>query len=338
MNIKSSLESMKAYQPKSIKKSIILDANELHIEHAYRVDESTLKSLNRYPEHQHQALVDALVKQYGYDSSSIILGSGSSELLDLIIKTYIDKDDKVLSVDPTFVMYEHYTRVASGQFITVKESSHTLEDLYQAYLLHKPKIIIISNPNNPTGVYLDKADIASFLKRVSCIVIIDEAYIEFVDISKSFTSLIHEYPNMFVTRSFSKAFGLAGARLGYVLASQSRIEEIKIAKTPYSIPSLSSYLGIQALNRLPVIQKTIEQVKQTRQEFLEVLKALGVSYAQTEANFVYIYEPNYDMYRYLYDRDILIRTYQNGYYRISIGTKEEMHIVMKYLKELYHAK
>jgi histidinol-phosphate aminotransferase len=334
MNIKQSLKEMTPYDPKFIDARIRLDANEQNHALHLSLDQTLFQSLNRYPQHQNQALLDAICQTFGYHSNQVLLGSGSSELIDLMIKTYVEPQAYVLSIKPTFVMYEYYTKMANALYIDVNESSQTLDDLYMMYTLKKPKIIIISNPNNPTGTSFDKKKLIELIEKVECMVVIDEAYIEYMDASKSLIDLIHTYKHLFVTRTFSKAWGLAGARLGYVITHEDNIKTLKVAKTPYSIPTLSGYLGIEALKQKDEVFTRASKLILVRETFSKGLKDLGIKVFTSSANFVYIYFDTCDLYEALLKRSVLIRTYKNGYYRISIGNEDEMQETLTYIKEL----
>lgn len=336
MKIKQSIQTMKPYNPKYVEATIRLDANEQNTASHLTIDQNVLSTLNRYPQHQSNMLIESISKTFKIDSQGIILGSGSSELLELVMKTYIEKDDIVLTIQPTFVMYEHYTRLNMGRYETVKESDHVLEDLLEAYKTLHPKLIIISNPNNPTGAYIDKSKLLTFIQQVSALVIVDEAYIEFVDDKASLVYEVNQFPNLIVTRSFSKAMGLAGARLGYLVTNDVIKNALMIGKTPYSLSTLSQYLGVEVLKKWDTISQNIESIKIIRDEFIDVLLELGIQTPRSYGNFVYLFEPNKPLFDILLQKSILIRHYQNGYYRITIGTKEDMHILTSVFKEIYH--
>ncbi len=238
------LETLSAYDPTSIAATILLHANEVNRPLSLRVHQRILTTLNRYPDHQGSLLKEALVTTYGYDQETLLIGSGSSELLELMVKTFIDPNDIVLSFNPTFVMYAQYTHIHGGQYQAIPYSTNSLGDLYEAYVRYQPKLIIVSNPNNPTGGYFPMAELLTFIQRVHCPVVVDEAYIEYVSEQASLASVVSHYPNLYVTRTFSKAYALAGARLGYVVSQKTNIVNLKRAKTPYSVSNVSLALGI----------------------------------------------------------------------------------------------
>jgi Histidinol-phosphate/aromatic aminotransferase and cobyric acid decarboxylase len=334
MTIKEALRDLMPYDPKQVNARIRLDANEQNLALDIDLDPSLLQTLNRYPQHQNSALLDSICQTFSYEKSNVILGSGSSELIDLMIKTFVAPKEYVLSTNPTFVMYEYYAKIANASYITVNESHQTLDELYKMYILKQPKIIIISNPNNPTGTSFKKTELIKLIQLVNCMIVIDEAYIEYMDNSESLVNDVDTYKNLFVTRSFSKAWGLAGARLGYVVSNEENIRILKIAKTPYSIPTLSAYLGVEALKQKDrVFQRVLDTIS-IRDNFSIALTQLGIDVFESSANFVYIHFDSFDLYELLLKRSVLIRTYKNGYYRISIGTNDEMQETINHIKEL----
>lgn len=334
MTIKKALKHLKPYDPKPVEASIYLDANEVNTSLSFLLNQEVLTSLNRYPDHQGTQLIEMLCDQFGYQKETVMIGSGSSELLELIIKTYISPSDVILSIDPTFVMYQQYATIHQATYISVPESNDILDDLYQAYIAYLPKVIMISNPNNPTGSLIPKDKLVGFIKKVSCVVVIDEAYIEYANLNETLIYDIKDISNVFVTRSFSKAWGLAGARLGYIVSQKENIQTLKVAKTPYSVSSVTQALGIEALKMDQEIFKTIEQIKETRTSTYLSLKEILQEVYPSYGNFLYVYESRINLYETLLSKGIKIRSYQNGYYRITIGTKEEMDALVFAIKEL----
>lgn len=334
MTIKKVLINLTPYDPKPIDALIYLDANEVNTTLPFVLNQKALSSLNRYPDHQGTQLIETLCDQFGYQKETVMIGSGSSELLELIIKTYVSSSDVILSIDPTFVMYQQYATIHQATYISVKESKDLLEDLYQAYLAYLPKVIMISNPNNPTGSFIPKDKLISFIKKVSCVVVIDEAYIEYTNLKETLIYDITNMSNLFVTRTFSKAWGLAGARLGYIVSQKENIQTLKIAKTPYSVSSVTQALGIEALKMDQEIFKMIEDIKETRTTTYLSLKEMLEDVYPSYGNFLYVYETRFNLYEALLIKGIKIRSYQNGYYRITIGTKEEMAQLTLAIKEL----
>ena len=334
MTLKKAIQQLKPYDPKKIVADIYLDANEVNTSLDLILEQDKLNMINRYPDHQGETLISELVDTFGYEPSSLMIGSGSSELLELVIKTYVNPNDVILSIDPTFVMYEQYATIHGAQYIGIKESETTLDDLYQAYLRYLPKVIFISNPNNPTGKYIQKKQLIDFIKKVNCMVVIDEAYIEYASMKDTLIYDINTLSNILVTRTFSKAWGLAGARLGYIVSQPLNIQALKVAKTPYSVSTLSLQLGIEVLKKQYQVFQNIQEIIQTRQYVYESLKKLVEDIQPSYGNFVYVYESRVNLYEKLLEKRINIRSYNNNFYRISIGTPKEMERCIQRIKEI----
>lgn len=334
MTLKKAIQQLKPYDPKKIVADIYLDANEVNTSLNLILEQDKLNMIHRYPDHQGETLISELVDTFGYEPSSLMIGSGSSELLELVIKTYVNPNDVILSIDPTFVMYEQYATIHGAQYIGIKESETTLDDLYQAYLRYFPKVIFISNPNNPTGKYIQKKQLIDFIKKVNCMVVIDEAYIEYASMKDTLIYDINTLSNILVTRTFSKAWGLAGARLGYIVSQPLNIQALKVAKTPYSVSTLSLQLGIEALKKQYQVFQNIQEIIQTRHYVYESLKKLVEDIQPSYGNFVYVYESRVNLYEKLLEKRIKIRSYNNNFYRISIGTPKEMERCIQRIKEI----
>lgn len=334
MTLKKAIQQLKPYDPKKIVADIYLDANEVNTSLDLILEQDKLNMINRYPDHQGETLISELVDTFGYEPSSLMIGSGSSELLELVIKTYVNPNDVILSIDPTFVMYRQYATIHGAQYIGIKESETTLDDLYQAYLRYLPKVIFISNPNNPTGKYIQKKQLIDFIKKVNCMVVIDEAYIEYASMKDTLIYDINTLSNILVTRTFSKAWGLAGARLGYIVSQPLNIQALKVAKTPYSVSTLSLQLGIEVLKKQYQVFQNIQEIIQTRQYVYESLKKLVEDIQPSYGNFVYVYESRVNLYEKLLEKRINIRSYNNNFYRISIGTPKEMERCIQRIKEI----
>jgi len=336
MTIKKVIQQLKPYDPKIIEADVYLDANEVNTSFNLILDHDKLNIINRYPDHQGETLINQLVDTFGYDKSSVMIGSGSSELLELVIKTFVNPNDIILSIDPTFVMYKQYTTIHGATYIGVKESETLLDDLYQAYKTYLPKVIFISNPNNPTGTYINKYELIEFVKKVNCVVVIDEAYIEYAALKDTLIYNTKNFSNLYVTRTFSKAWGLAGARLGYIVSQPQNIQLLKIAKTPYSVSTLSLQLGIDVLKKQMQVFQNIQEIKETRQSFYENIKGFVEDIQPSYGNFVYVYESRVNLYEKLLEKSIKIRTYNNNFYRITIGTPDEMKLCTQVIKELLY--
>ena len=197
----------------------------------------------------------------------------------------------------------------------------------------KAKLVILSNPNNPTGYLIEKEDIIKIVSSVDAMVILDEAYIEFSNYPKGDDT--REFSNLIVLRTFSKAMGLAGIRLGYMIANQEIIGYINRVKSPYNVNVLTQAMGLKALENNSITSANIETIKKERERMRIALEENGIKVLPSQANFLFFEAPKY-IFDALTDRGIFIRNFGGqlqGYYRLTIGTPKENDDVLKTIEE-----
>jgi len=202
-----------------------------------------------------------------------------------------------------------------------------------------PKIILICSPNNPTGYLIPTEDIKRLLIQTNALVIVDEAYMEFSSKDSTLIDEIETYKNLVVLRTFSKAYGLAGARLGYMLSSREATDVIKKIRSPYHVNTLSQKLGLLALSKKELIRQSIEKIKQTRTNFENDLEKLGFIVYPSEGNFVWVKPPQLKLSQRLKEKGVLVRKIQfndEAYIRITIKTDEDMTLCLSIIKEIIH--
>ncbi len=340
MKTKPAIEQLNPYRVKDVNVSIKLDANEsanylfkdgLVLEHL---------DINLYPDTNANGLKEALGSYFDMNSTHLMVGSGSSELIELIIKTYVAPGDKVLSFNPSFTMYDVYTTMHGGTFVSVpveKDLSYDIDKLITVAHTIKPKLIIVCTPNNPTGYQPAKADIAKLINNTDALVLLDEAYMDFTDGSQSFLKEAKDYDNLIVSRTFSKAFGLAGARLGYMSTSPGIMASLLKVKTPYNVNLLSQQLGVKALEKKQAVQSFINGVIERKMILKEALSNLGFIVYPSQANFLFVKSPVIELDEWLIEQGILIRnfaSFEPGYFRISVGSESDNRALINALKEV----
>jgi len=288
-------------------------------------------SLNRYPNESVQILKDAIGKAMNISSSQLMLGNGSSELIELIIKTYLKPGETVMAFEPSFVMYKKYTHVFKGDYVGVKTKDYVLDMdvLKNKVKAVKPKIVFICNPNNPTGSKVSKADLENFLNFYQGILVVDEAYMDFTEGSMS--NRIGSYPNLIVLKTFSKAYGLAGARLGYLIAQPRCIERLSKFKSPYNVSQLSLEMGLLVLKNKEKVLANIKKINESKEVLYGELKKLPIKVYPSFANFIAFEGPDALM-AYLKSKSILIRNLENNLYRVTVGTQEEIQLFIQEMK------
>ncbi len=341
--VKESLRNFRGYIPKQAPCEIKLDANEgknILLEEVFNEGILLNKdfALNFYPDSNSTQLREEISKYVDAKPTNIVAGNGSNELIELIIKTFLDKDEIVLSFIPTFHMYAVFSQIYSAKFIGVKSNedfSLDIEKLIKKANEVNPKVIFISNPNNPTGYLIKKEELVRLLESTNSIVVIDEAYFEFC--SETMVKEINHYENLIILRTLSKAFGLAGIRLGYMVANENLIEILNGVRSPYNVNYISQYLGIQALKNRDKILTYAELVKQERKILERKLDELGLKSYKSYGNFLFASSDINNLGDKIAEKGIQIRGYSgnlDGFYRITIGNKQENEIFIKILEEI----
>ena len=222
-----------------------------------------LDNFNRYPDTSTKELRKAYGKFIGYSYRNILAGNGSDQLIGVVISSYINKGDKILTLQPDFSMYDFYASLNEGQLVKLdigKKGKFAVKDLIALGKKESPKMIIFSNPNNPTGYELSVEEIEELLSNFSNIkILVDEAYIEFG--GESALNLIEKYENLYITRTMSKAWGIAALRIGFVISNEKNIKELESFMVPYSINSISQEIAIKILSYKEEIFENIEIIK-----------------------------------------------------------------------------
>lgn len=345
--VRDSIRDLKEYKENNSPYRIKLDANEganLFFKNAEDIDLEVLKSINRYPDSSAEVLREKISDYIGVDKDNIIAGNGSSEMIELVMKTFIESHDKILSFVPTFSMYNIFSKIYGAEFIGIggqlprpnmEDFSLDIDTLIDKAREIKPKLILVCNPNNPTGYLIPKADIEKLLENTDSLVVVDEAYIEFAE--GSMANDIANYKNLIVLRTLSKAIGLAGIRLGYMLADIEIINWVNKVKSPYNLNSLTQAFAIMAINKKDAIGDYIEKVKVQRGNLYSKLEGLGLKVYPSSTNFILFYSDIYDLSQRLEADGILIRKFSGdleGYYRVTVGDADENQEFIKSLKEI----
>ena len=326
--IRKNIKAMKPYSSardefKDLKADMVfLDANENPFE----------TTLNRYPDPQQTALKELISKQKELPINQVLLGNGSDEVLDLIVRAFCEPNqDSILTLPPTYGMYGVLAQLNSIENIEVPLSKDFNIDIDQVLKQVKPstKLLFICSPNNPSGNIMDVNAVTRLLKAFDGLVVIDEAYIDFSTI-ESWMQHLNTFPNLIVTQTLSKAYGLAGIRLGTCYASKEIIAVLNKIKPPYNINSLTQQAAIEALQN----NEVSEQVSSILREREKLANALASCFFvkkiyPSDANFILIKVDDANKrYDELLRHGIVIRnrTTQLGCencLRISLGTPAE---------------
>ena len=302
----------------------------------------TPERLSMYPEYA--ATTRRLARSFGVRPEEMVLTNGVDDALHLLCDMFVDPRTRVLLCEPTFSMYRFYAELANAKIITLRYDAamnFPLEDALDALRPGKsaPQIFFLANPNNPTGTLVSAKSLARMLKVAPrTVVVVDEAYTEFSGLS--ILRWIRRCPNLVVLRTFSKAAGLAGLRLGCIFANSKLIALLKSAASPFSVNTAALVAAEAAIRDQRTIHKYVDEVKRARQEFTKELDHLGITSYPSAANFVLVDfgESGRQLIRKLEKRGILLRDRgmefgRRGFARVSIGTRAEMRRLIRAIKQ-----
>jgi histidinol-phosphate aminotransferase len=311
---------------------------------AIRAMRKAIREVHLYPEGSCYYLLDRLAKELDIDPGHIIFGNGSNEIIELLARGFLSEDDEVISSETTFLVYPILSQVCGAKFkaAPMKDHRYDLEGILRA-ITPKTRIIFIANPNNPTGTYVTAAEVEDFLSKVPehVVVCFDEAYVDFVD-AEDFPKML-EYvksgkPNLVVLRTFSKAYGLAGLRIGYGLASKEMIQYFHKIRQPFNVNSVAQAAVVAALDDAFFLWRTKWLVVRGRKFFYRKLKKLGLEYLPSQANFILVRMRNdgHEVYQYLLRQGMIVRP-MNAYQlpdwiRITIGRRSQNVQLIRLLK------
>ena len=296
--------------------------------------EQALPELARYPDANGFALKSALATKLGVNTEQLILGNGSNELIDLVYHTFVSAGQQIVYSQYTFIVYALATQGHGAEAIVVpaKDLGHDL-DAMAAAITERTKLVCITNPNNPTGTFLTKDELSAFLAKVPkrVLVILDEAYTEYVADDERHPSIdwLAQYPNLIVSRTFSKAYGLAGLRVGYMVAHPELISVLNRVREPFNCNSLALAAAEAALGDEAYLQEAVGLNQREMARYEAFFESQGISYVKSRANFITLdlKRDAAPVYEALLREGVIVRPIA-GYglptcLRISIGLEQE---------------
>jgi histidinol-phosphate aminotransferase len=259
---------------------------------AVRAYSGISKNFKRYPP-DGKFLREALAKKFIVDSSKIILGSGSDQILELICKAFLSKNDEVIMPKYSFIVYRIYSKINGAKVVFAKENNFTVSvKNILSCVTKKTKIVFLANPNNPTGTYINKKELINLRKKLrsDILLVIDDAYFEYVR-DKTYSSglsLFSRSKNVVITRTFSKIYGLAGLRLGWGHASREIIKSLNLVKPPFNVNRPALFAALAALLDTAWLQKEVKHVNKWRDIMYKKFKKIKVATSEGGANFLLI--------------------------------------------------
>lgn len=338
-----SIEEVRAkYNPPSITK---LGSNENPLGASPAVIkalETALPRISLYPDGASRDLRKALADEHGLSPDQVVVGNGSDEVLLLIAAAFLNPGEKVLVSENTFSEYEFSGRVMDGRIVKIplKDMRYDLagfrkqlgKQLGKKPAL-RPKLVFLCNPNNPTGSYFPHEELEAFLRAAprETLVVVDEAYCEYADAADfpRTLELLKSFPNLIVSRTFSKIFGMAGLRLGYGFAHPLLIQEMARVKTPFNVNLLVQAAALAALSDKDFRRRSIALNLEGRSFLYAGLKARGLRFIPTQANFICFQtqRPAVDLCEDMLKKGVIaraLRSFGLDYWiRVTIGTQEQ---------------
>jgi len=304
-----------------------------------------LSRVHQYPEASYRSLRRALAARFGVSPEMVVLGNGSNEILDLLFKALVSPGEEVLMSRPSFLMYEKFARAAGARLVEIplREGRHDLAAFRRA-LGPQTRLVFLDHPHNPTGSVLAAAELRAFLEDLpgGVLVVIDEAYGEFVrdpGAARGVDFLKEGYP-VAVLRTFSKAYGLAGLRIGYGLMAEELARVLNAIRQPFNVNFLAAVAAEAALTDEEHLKRTRELTWEGLEYLSRELSALGLRPYPSQANFLLVDcgRPARPLYEALLRRGIIVRTMEAYGFpealRISVGLPEENRALVEALREI----
>ena len=292
------------------------------------VAELSTKKLAMYPEYE--PATKKLAQYFGVRADEIVLTNGGDDALRVFFDTFVEPRSHILTCEPTFPMYRYYAEIAGAKVKALRYSAMMEFPLKAALeaLQEKPRVLFLANPNNPTGTLVAKPAIAKILRAATeTVVVLDEAYSEFS--GESVVPWIRRYPQLFVAKTFSKAAGLAGLRLGAVLAQRDSLALVRRALPPYPVNVAALVAGVAAVEDKKTLSGYVREVKRLRVWFANELERRGARVFPSAGNFLLVdfSDAGPAIFRELQRSGIMVREKKDlgpGFARITIGTESEL--------------
>ncbi|WP_179345039.1 histidinol-phosphate transaminase [Winogradskyella ursingii] len=313
---------------------VFIDANENPFE----------TDVNRYPDPQQTKVKNVLSELKGVPTNQILLGNGSDEVLDLIFRAFCDPNkDNVITLPPTYGMYNvlaNLNAIGIQEVLLNKDFEPNVEAILNAQNKNS-KLLFICSPNNPTANSFEASKIENLIKNFEGIVVVDEAYIDFSN-EESWLNRLNDFPNLIITQTLSKAYGLAGIRLGICYASTEIISVLNKIKPPYNINQLTQNTALERLNSTQKVNNEIEEILSERNKLMDELKTISVveNVYPSDANFILAKVDNANKrYKELVQKGVVVRNRTTqplceNCLRFTVGTKDENQRLVKILEKL----
>ena len=293
------VKNLTPYEPISGTYEIRLDANESFLTFPKEIEDEMVdalrnSALNRYPDPMAAKLVKGFADYFGVNADCVTAGNGSDEIISVIMNAFLQKGDKILTLEPDFSMYRFYAEIAECDSVKYQKDENldvNIDDVIELANKENVRIVIFSNPCNPTSRIVTKDDVRKLINSVDSLVVLDEAYMDFAG-DESLLGEFENYDNLIILKTCSKALGSAALRLGFAVANKTLTNVIRAVKSPYNVNSVSQALGEVLFAHPDYIDKCIETVVNSRKELykelLEIKSDKIEKIYETNTNFVFM--------------------------------------------------
>ncbi len=296
--------------------------------------------LSVYPDYSR--VKETLSTFFGVAPEELLLTNGTDEAIQVLVNTYVDDGDEVVTLRPSYAMYRFYAEVAGASIVEVPYVPPAVEfplEQFLAAITPRTRAVLIANPNNPTGTAIGLAQIERILRHAThAVVLIDEAYFEFCGVTA--LRLLNQYPNLFVSRTFSKVYGMAAMRMGCLFSHRANVQYLHKAQSPYSVNMLAAMAAEAAVQDSEYIGNYVTEALASRELLRAGLDRLGITQARSSANFIlgYFGDRALEVRDALREKAILVRdrSYEiPGGVRITVGTREQAQRVLEELERIW---
>ncbi|MFC0523158.1 histidinol-phosphate transaminase [Pontibacillus salicampi] len=301
--------------------------------------QQSIEHLEIYPDGYSRELRNVLSSRLDVHEKQLIFGNGSDEIMQIICRAYLEPGTNTVMATPTFPQYRHNALIEGAEVreVPLVDGTHDLQEMLNQ-VDELTRVVWICNPNNPTGTMINQHQFNDFMAKCpeDVLVVMDEAYVEYVtdiDFPDALADL-SKYPNMIITRTFSKAYGLAALRIGYGIASEALIASLEPAREPFNTNALAQKAAIYALEDDAFIEKTNTRTKHTKDKLVAFCKEKGLDYYPSETNFLLVHLPvtGDEMTEYLLQNGFIVRSGEAlgipNSIRLTIGSEEQMDEIM----------
>ncbi|MDC3413048.1 histidinol-phosphate transaminase [Terrihalobacillus insolitus] len=303
-----------------------------------------IENFQIYPDGYTGKLREALASKLGVRNNQLVFGGGSDEVIQIICRSYLQTGTNTIMATPTFSQYKQNAVLEGTEIreVPLENGYHNLDKMLQT-VDHQTRVVWLCSPNNPTGCHINQEDFYRFMDKIphDVLVVVDEAYYEYVEANDfpDTIAALQDYPNLIVLRTFSKAYGLAGLRIGYGIANEAIIAKLDVVRGPFNTSSVAQQAALLALEDEEFLQHSVERNKENKQAFIQFCDQLGLSYYDSQTNFLLVQLPvsGDQVFQHLLSKGFIVRSGEAlgvpNSVRITIGEREDMENLQKKLKE-----